>query len=467
MEHPVRFLILAILLSTILIGQSKYIPKIDSTIFYMSDKVIVTLLSDSTSKVSELLIQQYQTNQYVNYYRALYSYNNDGNQTEYLSQTWNNSAWENSYRMENTYNAQGLLSATLFQYYASGWQNSSKTERFYNAYNNFTQIVDYYWYNSAWGPSYKSEFSYDSQQRLVEQVGSSYNQWQVPPGWVYTYKLTNQYNSLSQVELDYVYYYDGVNWNISSRTSYTYTPSGKSETSYTEEYDSTITSWQPVSSDSSAYNMNDQLTYNIYRRFEGTTWQNIEQIENFYQNSLITESVQTSWMYDPYDIFKYKDLFSYSADNLVSQTSQSWENNQWINQSLMNMSYNSQNNVTVMEMFIWNGQSWDPNYKYMYSYISLVDVNDDELINDFDLYQNYPNPFNSSTRIVYTVAKSSEVSLVIYNSLGEKVKVIDQGLKSPGKYEVVLEDNSLSSGVYFYEFKTPTKKLSKKMVLLK
>jgi len=466
MKQLLKFFAYLTLFVSLILGQSKNHIGFDSTYINLFDDLKVILISDSSALVSELIVQRFDStaNLYSNYYRTLYSYNSNGQQTEYLSQGWKNSAWEDSFRMENSYNTQGLLSVSLYQFYAMGWQNSSKTERFYNAYNNLTQIVDYYWYNSAWVPNYKNEFLYDGQQRLVEQVGSSYNQWQVPPDWVYTYKLTNQYNSLSQVELDYVYYYDGTNWNPSIRTSYTYTPSGKSETSYTEEYDS---SWVPSSSDSSAYNMNDQLTYNLYKRFDGTTWQNIEQIENFYQNNLITESVQTSWMYDPYEMWKYRDLFSYSADNLVSQTSQSWENNQWVNQSLMNMSYNSQNNVTVMEMFIWNGTSWDPNYKYIYSYTSLVDVKDGDLIKDFVLYQNYPNPFNSSTKIVYVVAKPSEVSLILYNSLGEKVKVLDQGIKSPGKYEVVLEDNSLSSGVYFYEFKTTGKKISKKMILLK
>lgn len=466
MKQLLKYFAYLTLFVSLILGQSKNHIGFDSTYINLFDDLKVILISDSLALVSELIVQRFDStaNLYSNYYRTLYSYNSNGQQTEYLSQGWKNSAWEDSFRMENSYNTQGLLSVSLYQFYAMGWQNSSKTERFYNAYNNLTQIVDYYWYNSAWVPNYKNEFLYDSQQRLVEQVGSSYNQWQVPPDWVYTYKLTNQYNSLSQVELDYVYYYDGTNWNPSIRTSYTYTPSGKSETSYTEEYDS---SWVPSSSDSSAYNMNDQLTYNLYKRFDGTTWQNIEQMENFYQNNLITESVQTSWMYDPYEMWKYRDLFSYSADNLVSQTSQSWENNQWVNQSLMNMAYNSQNNVTVMEMFMWNGTSWDPNYKYIYAYTNVLDVAEEPLVKDVVLYQNYPNPFNSSTKIVYYLPAPTEVTLILYNTLGEKIKTLDEGMKLAGNHEVILDDNTLSSGVYFYEFSTQNKAFSKKMILLK
>lgn len=465
MKQSLRFLILVMLLSTIIIGQSKFIPKIDSTIFYMSDKVKVTLLSDSTAMISEMLVQRYQNSQYENYYRALYSYNNDGNQTEYLSQTWNSSAWENSYRMENTYNAQGLVSVSLFQVYAEGaWQNSSKTERTYNTENNPSQMIDSYWTNSAWQPSSKTDYTYDSQQRMVEMVGSNYEYWQSPPNWNYNYKLTNQYNSLSQVEMDYIYYHDGVDWEPSSRASYTYTPTGNHETSYTEQHDST---WLPFSSDSSAYNTYDNLTYSIYKYHNGTVWQDVEQTENIYQSNVLTESIQTSWMYDPYEEWKYRDLFSYNGNNLVSQTSQNWENNQWVNQSLSNMSYDLNNNVSIMEMFSWNGSMWDPSYKYIYTYTNVMDVAEEPAVNDFVLYQNYPNPFNSSTKIVYFLPSPAEVTLILYNTLGEKIKTLDEGMKLAGNHEVILDDNSLSSGVYFYEFTTSNKTFSKKMILLK
>jgi hypothetical protein len=462
MKQPLKLLVLISLFTSLLIAQNTHLPKIDSTIIYLNDKYKAIIVSDSGVFISELLVQRYETNQYVNYYRSLYSYNINGNLSEYLSQSWNNSSWENSYRMQNTYNAQGLLATSIFQYFDMGWQNSSKTEQSYNSYGNLQQTIDSYWMNSAWEPNYKSDFTYDGQQRLSEQVSSSYYYWQSPPVWVYNHKINYKYNALSQVDSDLVSNHNGTDWEPYSRTSYTYTPSGNQETSYTETNDS---GWIPWTSDSSAFDSNDNQTYNIYKQHDGTTWQDIEMRENTFYNNLLMESVYTSWMYNPYEIWKSRDLFNYNNNNLVTQTYQSWENNQWMNEEQMNMTYDANNNVAFMEIFDWNGASWDPFYKYIYS--TLLDADDEDLAKEFLLLQNYPNPFNSTTRIIYTIPNTTEVRLILYNALGEIVKVLEQGVKLPGKHEVLLDDNSLSSGVYFYELRTPNRTVSKKMILLK
>ena len=74
----------------------------------------------------------------------------------------------------------------------------------------------------------------------------------------------------------------------------------------------------------------------------------------------------------------------------------------------------------------------------------------------FSLEQNYPNPFNSSTNIYYTLSKASQVRLVIYNALGQKVRIIVNDFQAAGPYIKRWEglmDNGLAapSGVYFYE----------------
>src|ERR1041384_4780512 len=71
----------------------------------------------------------------------------------------------------------------------------------------------------------------------------------------------------------------------------------------------------------------------------------------------------------------------------------------------------------------------------------------------FALSQNYPNPFNPATRIGYTVGStggSSRVVLTIYDPLGREVASIDEGVKSPGSYEVEWDARGAPSGVYLY-----------------
>jgi len=97
-----------------------------------------------------------------------------------------------------------------------------------------------------------------------------------------------------------------------------------------------------------------------------------------------------------------------------------------------------------------------------------TDINDHKVIvNDYTLSQNYPNPFNPSTKIQFGLPKESEVTLIIYNSLGQEViKLVNQQLKT-GFHEIEFNNSELSSGIYFYRMETADYVETKKMILLK
>jgi uncharacterized Ntn-hydrolase superfamily protein len=83
------------------------------------------------------------------------------------------------------------------------------------------------------------------------------------------------------------------------------------------------------------------------------------------------------------------------------------------------------------------------------------------------LLQNYPNPFNPETSIRFGINKSSMVSLIIYNVLGEEVKILVNENLSSGTYEISwLADNN-PSGVYYYRLQAGDYIETKKMLLLK
>jgi hypothetical protein len=66
--------------------------------------------------------------------------------------------------------------------------------------------------------------------------------------------------------------------------------------------------------------------------------------------------------------------------------------------------------------------------------------------------QNYPNPFNPSTIIKYNLPKESNVTIKVYNLLGEvTASLVNNEVKSMGNYEVNFNASNLSSGIYFYE----------------
>ncbi len=90
-----------------------------------------------------------------------------------------------------------------------------------------------------------------------------------------------------------------------------------------------------------------------------------------------------------------------------------------------------------------------------------------ELPSEYSLFQNYPNPFNPSTDIQYSIPKTSNVKLIIYNLLGQKIATLVNEQKSAGTYTVQFNASELSTGIYFYTLQAGNFVKTKKMILLK
>ena len=90
-----------------------------------------------------------------------------------------------------------------------------------------------------------------------------------------------------------------------------------------------------------------------------------------------------------------------------------------------------------------------------------------DLPKDFSLFQNYPNPFNPNTVISYSLPSASNVKIVVYNTLGQTIKILDNGFKQAGNYSVNFTASDLPSGIYFYKLEAGQFSQIKKMILLK
>jgi hypothetical protein len=85
---------------------------------------------------------------------------------------------------------------------------------------------------------------------------------------------------------------------------------------------------------------------------------------------------------------------------------------------------------------------------------------------DIVLYQNYPNPFNPVTIISYSIPESQNVELNVYDVLGNKVADIVNQYQSGGLHSVTFDASDLSSGIYYYQFKTGQLIKVKKFILI-
>jgi len=88
------------------------------------------------------------------------------------------------------------------------------------------------------------------------------------------------------------------------------------------------------------------------------------------------------------------------------------------------------------------------------------------------LRQNIPNPFNPTTRIDFDIPSSGDVELSVYDVSGRFIATLVDGRLEAGLHRVTWDGKrkdgrAVASGVYFYVLKTPTEKISRRMVLLR
>ena len=115
----------------------------------------------------------------------------------------------------------------------------------------------------------------------------------------------------------------------------------------------------------------------------------------------------------------------------------------------------------------------DLTYNDFFAYSFNVNVNPtdvestDQLPTEFALFQNYPNPFNPTTNIKFDLPKESNVTLKVYNILGEEVATLVNKVMPAGHQVVTFDASRLASGMYIYRIEAGNFVQVKKMLLMK
>jgi hypothetical protein len=101
-----------------------------------------------------------------------------------------------------------------------------------------------------------------------------------------------------------------------------------------------------------------------------------------------------------------------------------------------------------------------------------IDDNQSQLPQEFAIEQNYPNPFNPTTTIKYALRENSDVTLQIYNVLGQLVKTLVNTKQTAGFKEVQWDGTNdfgvkVASGIYIYRIQANDFVMAKKMIMMK
>ena len=140
-------------------------------------------------------------------------------------------------------------------------------------------------------------------------------------------------------------------------------------------------------------------------------------------------------------------------------------------------SYSFTDNVSASGKYSYRLKQIDLDGSYKYSQTVEVEIN---VPLKFELSQNYPNPFNPTTTISYSIPTPSvivppkagkqsvvNVTLAVYNALGQKVATLVNKAQAAGNYTVQFDARDLPSGIYFYTLRAGEFVATKKMILMK
>lgn len=94
-------------------------------------------------------------------------------------------------------------------------------------------------------------------------------------------------------------------------------------------------------------------------------------------------------------------------------------------------------------------------------------VKNPESASGMTLDQNYPNPVSGETTIGFTLVKATDISLSLYTSTGEFVKLLASGKYDTGKQSITVDAATLPNGVYFYRLTANGETLAGQMVVTK
>lgn len=142
---------------------------------------------------------------------------------------------------------------------------------------------------------------------------------------------------------------------------------------------------------------------------------------------------------------------------------------EWVTERTLSTSFGSAENLWGID-FVGSNTAYVSGYYgtiYRLDITSLTGIAGNNTPLVYSLSQNYPNPFNPVTMIQFSLPEAQNVSLKVYNVLGETVASLVNTKLTAGSYDIEWNAINAPSGVYFYKLEAGNFTETKKMILLK
>lgn len=250
---------------------------------------------NSESQLNNRYFQNWDngSNSYVNQTWNTYTYDTNGNLTVHLILNWAANSWVNNFRITRTYNSDNLVLESLSQSWDSplnDWTNSGRSFSVYDQQGNQTQLLLQSWVSSSWVNNQVNDYEFDAQgnltSRTIKSWSSSLNNWENQERYFWTYNgnqqqsefLVQEWNAGASIWLNdnrTENIYDSANlltqelyanwnqanntWEQSGKSDFTYTPANKINEQITQIWLSGSSTWQNQSRQTYEYSTLDVL----------------------------------------------------------------------------------------------------------------------------------------------------------------------------------------------------------------
>jgi hypothetical protein len=370
--------------------------------------------------------------------------------------------WEGTHRSTYGYSGTRQTSSVVQTFDGSTWTNANQTLTAYNGDGTVNTITQQEWQTSLWVNRLISTFTYSGGMptTIISQTWSG-------TAWVNYTRLTLAYSGANLATMTTELWQTSA-WVNSSKTTYTYSGAHVTET--------VIQAWQASAwvnqmRFTSTYNGSGDETQSITYMWQTSSWVTTYKDDYSYDgshNEILDVSstwAVTLWMAMEADTLKWSGgknteiVYNYLIPPSVSRTQYTYDGN---------------GNETVNLGQDLSGAVWENTDRgvRVYQAALAVEVDNGRMPSVFELSQNYPNPFNPITAIRYSLHRPSQVSITVFNLLGQEVKTLESGMQSAGTYETTWDGTNgagqeVASGIYFYRIKAGENIETRKMLLLK
>jgi hypothetical protein len=405
---------------------------------------------DASNNIFSEWDESWSIGQWVTSSRYTFTYDADGNRLSWSYEARLSGPLAFVDRGTSTYDANGRETSYVYEKWSTGhWVNDGRSTYTYDSSGNILSWLTAGWLNGQWVDSFRHTYTYDVNRNMLIDSWEEWENDQYVDIGRYTYTYDVNGNRLTELHE----HWSNDQWVNSNRRTYTYDVNGNRLTELSEQW--SIGQW-----------------VNAFR----FTW-------SYDEKGNILAEWRASWS-DEQWVGYLRWTYTYNIDGrmLTENRVGSGDN------SLFTYTYDDAGNLTTMWHYSFGrpadaegrqafymtdsaGNSfWYSGYNFTFIFKIIVTglaFHNGNVPAMKSLLQNYPNPFNPSTTIRYGLPNRSQVTLSVFNTLGQQVAQLVNGDMEAGYHEVKFEGNGLSSGVYFYRLRAGDFLDSKRFLLLR